>query len=145
MASLQDSSKHAEIEGEGLWFFDAELAKIAVRGIQQNVPLSANGRGRNMQRNRLPGVNPAITNISQRIVAQLVPFAGQGTRVKPVGGEAFGNFRLDGNKVIGPQIRLEMNKRFERRQREGRGSIDNSDALAIPSATEEPGAITRKS
>jgi hypothetical protein len=64
MTSAQNSAKHAEIEGEGLWFVDVELAKIAVRGIQQSIPLSANRCGRNMQRNRLPGVYPAIADVS---------------------------------------------------------------------------------
>ncbi len=63
--------------------------------IDQKIPLAANGRGRDQQRNRLAASDPMITLRPQGIVSGLMPSAGKGMQIKTLDMDTRRNLRLD--------------------------------------------------
>ncbi len=86
--------------------------------VQQQIPFSAYCGGRNEQNSGLSITNPIIAKSAQRSLSRLMPTGGKNLRIHSANFDRIRNLAFDKNEICWSEIRLEIYKGFEGRERE---------------------------
>jgi hypothetical protein len=130
-------SEHAGVERKPFGALEIDLWEVRVRGVQQDIPFTANCCGRYKEGDGFAAANPFISESPQGFVSGYVPTRRKGRRIKLSNRERIGNFSFDRHKIRRYQIGLQVHKCLNSSERKRCRGVDHAEAAAVPASAVE--------